>query len=399
MEAIQETSSTSCRCRSGRSRCRWSASCGDVKTRSCGPRRAAGDAGGRHGVYCLRHARPQLPLGGRQAGQRADHDDDLPGRLLRLAGDAQGADERRSDRRGEPTFEKSEAEDKIFTWPDLVFSEFICMVLLTVVMVVWSIALPAPLEEPANPSVAPNPSKAPWYFLGLQEMLVYFDPWMAGVVLPSLIILGLMAIPYHRHQPEGQRLLHLQGAQAGDHHLLLRLPDPVDRADRHRHLPARAELELLRAVRVLGRQQDRAAGQRRPVGGLLDQDARHRTARALADPRGTGLILVLLYFVALPVGWPQGLLQDATTTRWAGALLRRHSLFLTMMMMPIKMYCSLDVQPEVLRPHSGVLLQHLVCTVCRHLPRNGPIVTTTSRPRTRCSPGARWLCWRRPRGW
>jgi hypothetical protein len=104
-----------------------------------------------------------------------------------------------NDRRmaaGEPTFEQSEAEDKIFTWPDLVFSEFICMVLLTVGMVLWSILLKAPLEEPANTSVAPNPSKAPWYFLGLQEMLVYFDPWMAGVVLPGLIIVGLMAIPY-----------------------------------------------------------------------------------------------------------------------------------------------------------------------------------------------------------
>jgi len=98
--------------------------------------------------------------------------------------------------RGEPTFEKSEKDDRIFTWPDLVFSEFICMIILTVVMVVWSIGLMAPLEEPANTSVAPNPSKAPWYFLGLQEMLVYFDPWMAGVVLPGLIIVGLMAIPY-----------------------------------------------------------------------------------------------------------------------------------------------------------------------------------------------------------
>ena len=104
---------------------------------------------------------------------------------------------------GEPTFEKSEAEDKIFTWPDLVFSEFICMVILTVVLVIWSIALQAPLEDPANPSVAPNPSKAPWYFLGLQEMLVYFDPWMAGVVLPGLIIVGLMAIPYIDTNPKG----------------------------------------------------------------------------------------------------------------------------------------------------------------------------------------------------
>jgi len=105
--------------------------------------------------------------------------------------------------RGEPTFEKSESEDRIFTWPDLVFSEFICMVVLTVGMVIWSIVLQAPLEEPANLSVAPNPSKAPWYFLGLQEMLVYFDPWMAGVVLPSLIIIGLMAIPYIDTNPKG----------------------------------------------------------------------------------------------------------------------------------------------------------------------------------------------------
>ena len=104
---------------------------------------------------------------------------------------------------GEPTFEKSEADDKVFTWPDLVFSELICMVVITIGMVIWSILLQAPLEEPANLAVAPNPSKAPWYFLGLQEMLVYFDPWMAGVVLPGLIVLGLMAIPYIDTNPKG----------------------------------------------------------------------------------------------------------------------------------------------------------------------------------------------------
>ncbi len=70
-------------------------------------------------------------------------------------------------------------------------------------MIVWSIVLKAPLEEPANPTDSPNPAKAPWYFLGLQEMLVYFDPWLAGVVLPSLIIVGLMAIPYIDTNPKG----------------------------------------------------------------------------------------------------------------------------------------------------------------------------------------------------
>jgi hypothetical protein len=68
---------------------------------------------------------------------------------------------------------------------------------------VWSLTLNAPLEEPSNPNVTMNPAKAPWYFLGLQEMLVYFDPWMAGVVMPTLIIIGLMAIPYIDANPLG----------------------------------------------------------------------------------------------------------------------------------------------------------------------------------------------------
>jgi hypothetical protein len=71
------------------------------------------------------------------------------------------------------------------------------------VLIFWAIWLQAPLEEPASAVKTPNPSKAPWYFLGLQEMLVYYDPWMAGVVLPSLIIVGLMAIPYIDFNKQG----------------------------------------------------------------------------------------------------------------------------------------------------------------------------------------------------
>lgn len=96
---------------------------------------------------------------------------------------------------GLPNLEELEPE-KTLTWPDLVYTELIAMVGQTIFLVVWAIALQAPLEQPASSTVAPNPSKAPWYFLGLQEMLVYFDPWMAGVVLPSLIVVGLMAMPY-----------------------------------------------------------------------------------------------------------------------------------------------------------------------------------------------------------
>lgn len=86
--------------------------------------------------------------------------------------------------------------EKVLVWPDLVYTELICMVALTALLIFWAIALQAPLEEPASAVKTPNPSKAPWYFLGLQEMLVYFDPWMAGVVLPSLVVFGLMAVPY-----------------------------------------------------------------------------------------------------------------------------------------------------------------------------------------------------------
>ncbi len=93
--------------------------------------------------------------------------------------------------------------DKVFTWPDLVYPEFIASILCTAILVIWAVGLPAPLEEPANPNVTPNPSKAPWYFLGLQEMLVYYDPWLAGVVFPSFIIICLMAIPYLDKNPKG----------------------------------------------------------------------------------------------------------------------------------------------------------------------------------------------------
>ena len=96
---------------------------------------------------------------------------------------------------GLPPMEKVN-DEKVLVWPDLVYTELICMVGVSAFLLFWAIFLPAPLEEPASSVKTPNPSKAPWYFLGLQEMLVYFDPWYAGVVLPSLVIFGLMAMPY-----------------------------------------------------------------------------------------------------------------------------------------------------------------------------------------------------------
>ena len=99
-------------------------------------------------------------------------------------------------------FKKGWARE-VHVWPFLLRIEFLAAVIVTAILMVWSIALDAPLEEPANPTLTMNPAKAPWYFLGLQEMLVYFDPWIAGVVMPTLIIVGLMVIPYIDTNPLG----------------------------------------------------------------------------------------------------------------------------------------------------------------------------------------------------
>jgi hypothetical protein len=110
-----------------------------------------------------------------------------------------------NDDRAKQGLEPLEKQDdeKILVWPDLVYTELICMVALTALLLFWAIALQAPLEEPASSVKTPNPSKAPWYFLGLQEMLVYYDPWMAGVVLPSMVVFGLMAIPFIDFNKQG----------------------------------------------------------------------------------------------------------------------------------------------------------------------------------------------------
>jgi len=86
--------------------------------------------------------------------------------------------------------------DDVAVFPYLVFMEFLAALVISIVLLVWSLAQDAPLLPEANPGTTENPAKAPWYFVGLQEVLVYFDPWIAGVGIPILIILGLMAIPY-----------------------------------------------------------------------------------------------------------------------------------------------------------------------------------------------------------
>jgi hypothetical protein len=93
-------------------------------------------------------------------------------------------------------------DDKAYTWPHLLTAEFVCLMALTAFLVLFSAFAPAPLRELANPNVTPNPSKAPWYFLGLQEMLRYWHPMVAGVTIPLIWgPLGLVALPYLDRNP------------------------------------------------------------------------------------------------------------------------------------------------------------------------------------------------------
>ena len=104
--------------------------------------------------------------------------------------------EARQSRRAARKVPAASSENYELTWPYFMYTIVLCFLLTTIVLWVWAMVIPAPLEPIADPNKTPNPSKAPWYFVGLQELLVYFDPWIAGVALPTLIVVGLMAIPY-----------------------------------------------------------------------------------------------------------------------------------------------------------------------------------------------------------
>ena len=99
---------------------------------------------------------------------------------------------------------KRERDQEVLVWPDLVFIEFIAAVLFTITFVVLATFFNAPLLNKANPNVTPNPSKAPWYFMNLQELLLHMDKGLAGVIVPTMLLIGLMVIPYVDRDNEGQ---------------------------------------------------------------------------------------------------------------------------------------------------------------------------------------------------
>src|SRR3990172_3304964 len=91
---------------------------------------------------------------------------------------------------------KREREEEVLVWPDLVFIEFISAVLFTITFLILSTVIDAPLLNRANPDVTPNPSKAPWYFLNLQELLLHMDKGWAGVILPTIALVFFASVPY-----------------------------------------------------------------------------------------------------------------------------------------------------------------------------------------------------------
>ncbi|MGH8934219.1 MAG: menaquinol-cytochrome c reductase cytochrome b subunit, partial [Egibacteraceae bacterium] len=96
---------------------------------------------------------------------------------------------------------RGKQEDKVYTWPHLLSSELVAVLVVTAFTTILS-CLPAfPLRELANPNMTPNPSKAPWYFLGLQELLRYFHPMIAGVTIPGIGLVGLAMVPYIDKNP------------------------------------------------------------------------------------------------------------------------------------------------------------------------------------------------------
>ena len=99
---------------------------------------------------------------------------------------------------------RREREEEVLVWPDLVFVEFISSIVFTIGLMVLSAFVNAPLLDRADPNTTPNPSKAPWYFLNLQELLLHMEPAWAGVIVPTIALILLAAIPYWDRSSEGQ---------------------------------------------------------------------------------------------------------------------------------------------------------------------------------------------------
>ncbi len=107
---------------------------------------------------------------------------------------------------------QKEPDDTVMTWPHLLTIEFLSAVAMSIFLLLLGLFINAPLEELANPNVTPAVAKAPWYFLGLQELLAYFHPTVAGALTPAAVLVGSALIPYldrrnlHSTRPSDRKL-------------------------------------------------------------------------------------------------------------------------------------------------------------------------------------------------
>lgn len=101
---------------------------------------------------------------------------------------------------------QGEIERQLMTYPHLLLRETIAFQFLVIALVLVALFWDAPLEQLANPLLTPNPAKAPWYFLGLQELLHYFPPLVAGIIIPTLVVVALVVIPYFNVNVQGEPL-------------------------------------------------------------------------------------------------------------------------------------------------------------------------------------------------
>lgn len=107
---------------------------------------------------------------------------------------------------------QKEPDDTVMTWPHLLTIEFLAAVAMSIFLLLLGLFINAPLEELANPNVTPAVAKAPWYFLGLQELLAYFHPTVAGALTPAAVLVGSALIPYldrrnlHSTKPSERKL-------------------------------------------------------------------------------------------------------------------------------------------------------------------------------------------------
>ncbi len=101
---------------------------------------------------------------------------------------------------------KGDLGRQLMSYPNLILREVVAFQVVTIVLVVLALFWDAPLEQLANPLLTPNPAKAPWYFLGLQELLHYFPPIVAGIIIPGLVVLALVVVPYFNVNIRGEPL-------------------------------------------------------------------------------------------------------------------------------------------------------------------------------------------------